>query len=92
MQPCASPKNASRAFLSPDPNPHILSGALVYGPDAMDQFFDDRRLKDTTVNIAYNSGMLVALSLILQRSDWMRCDERSGLLEALGIDLPGTFF
>eukprot|EP00884_Botryococcus_braunii_P012112 jgi/Botrbrau1/20901/Bobra.0135s0032.1 len=92
MQPCASLKNTSRAFLSPDPNPHILSGALVYGPDAMDQFFDDRRLKDTTVNIAFNSGMFVALSLILQRSDWMRCDERPGLLEAMGIDLPGTFF
>jgi endoglucanase len=92
MQVCASPKNSSRAFLSPEPNPHVLKGALLYGPDAMDHFTDDRSMKDTDVNIAYNAGFLVAVAQILERVDWLRCDENMGLLAALGIDLPGTFF
>ena len=34
VQPCTGLVATSPQYSSPDPNPHVLSGALVSGPDA----------------------------------------------------------
>ena len=50
-------------FASSDPNPHILYGALVGGPDANDVYVDDRTDYVTNeVACDYNAGFQGALA------------------------------
>ncbi|XP_002734592.1 endoglucanase F-like, partial [Saccoglossus kowalevskii] len=50
-------------FLSPDPNPQILYGALVGGPDANDNWVDDRSdSKTNKVTCDFNAGFQSAVA------------------------------
>jgi len=55
-------------FHSPDPNPQILYGALVGGPDINDNWHDDRADYITNeVTIDYNAGFQSALAMLSQQ-------------------------
>lgn len=54
-------------FHSPAPNPQILHGALVGGPDINDNWADDRSDYVTNeVTIDYNAGFQGALAELLR--------------------------
>merc|ERR1712226_765861 len=61
-------------FVSANPNPHILFGALVGGPDAVDNYVDDRRdyIKNE-VTIDFNAGFQSAIAGLLQLSTIGKC-------------------
>ena len=43
---------------SEDPNPHTLFGAVVSGPNMIDEFEDDRSdYKHSTVGLTHNAGL-----------------------------------
>jgi len=47
---------------SPKPNPNILVGAMVGGPNKLDKFKDDRKLdRYTEPTLAGNAGLVAAL-------------------------------
>lgn len=48
-------------FKSPDPNPNVVDGALVGGPDYLDRFFDKRPNFVQTEACTYNSATLVGV-------------------------------
>lgn len=51
------------AFDNPGPNPHLLKGALVGGPDNTDVYLDDRKdYVKNEVACDYNSGFQTALA------------------------------
>ena len=51
------------AFNSPDPNPHVLTGALVGGPDENDTYVDDRSdYVKNEVATDYNAGFQSAVA------------------------------
>nr|QCQ73725.1 endo-(1,4)-beta-D-glucanase [Litchi chinensis] len=50
-----------------DPNPNVVHGALVGGPDDMDQFRDERSNYVQTEACTYNSGTLVGVFAKLHR-------------------------
>ncbi|XP_043267756.1 endoglucanase E-4-like isoform X2 [Venturia canescens] len=61
--PCGWPE-----FISKNPNPQILHGALVSGPDETDNFRDRREdYVYTEVTLDYNAGFTSALAGLLQR-------------------------
>lgn len=51
------------AWTSSEANPHVLSGALVSGPQAPnDQYNDSRQANDAYVSLANNAGYTGALA------------------------------
>ena len=80
---CNAPIGASAEFASPDPNPHVLFGALVAGPDANDNHQDVRDSSGNAISIEYNGGLSAALALAAGR-DWSVCDERNGFFDQVG--------
>uniref|UniRef100_A0A1D1XCA6 Endoglucanase n=1 Tax=Anthurium amnicola TaxID=1678845 RepID=A0A1D1XCA6_9ARAE len=73
---------------SEDPNPNILTGALVAGPDKDDEFFDERDLPlYTEATLSGNAGLVAALIAILEHPvPSFGSDDING-----GIDLQGIF-
>jgi len=61
-------------FNSPNPNPHILYGALVGGPDSNDRYTDNRAdyIKNE-VACDYNAGFQSAVAGLLQLSREGQC-------------------
>lgn len=50
-------------FNSPDPNPHVLQGALVGGPDQNDNYVDARdNFRTNEVACDYNAGFQSAVA------------------------------
>jgi hypothetical protein len=55
------------AFNNPGPNPHVLYGALVGGPDATDAYNDQRNnYVNNEVAVDYNGGFTGALAALVQ--------------------------
>jgi hypothetical protein len=55
------------AFNSPDPNPHVLTGALVGGPDENDSYVDDRSdYVKNEVATDYNAGFQSAVAALVK--------------------------
>lgn len=53
-------------YNSPDPNPHVLQGALVGGPDQYDNYEDDRdNFRTNEVACDYNAGFQSAVAGLL---------------------------
>lgn len=48
-------------YAQPDPNPNIIIGALVGGPDSKDRFKDDRKNYMQTEACTYNTAPLVGM-------------------------------
>ncbi|KAF9682721.1 hypothetical protein SADUNF_Sadunf05G0138100 [Salix dunnii] len=73
---------------SKDPNPNILYGAMVAGPDKFDNFLDDRdKPWFTEPTIASNAGLVAAL-VALHDPPYRSSDSNDN---NLGIDLNGIF-
>lgn len=54
------------AFKRNRPNPNILTGALVGGPNAKDKYLDDRGdYHYTEVALDYNAGLSTALAALI---------------------------
>ena len=54
------------AFNSPDPNPQVLTGALVGGPDENDSYVDDRSdYVKNEVATDYNAGFQSAVAALI---------------------------
>ncbi|KAI0211182.1 hypothetical protein LSAT2_004007 [Lamellibrachia satsuma] len=52
---------------SPNPNPHVLYGALVGGPDGNDQYTDSREdFKANEVATDYNAGFQSAIAGLIK--------------------------
>lgn len=62
-------------FNSPDPNPHVLFGALVGGPDEYDNYKDDRGdYVKNEVACDYNAGFQSAVAALRSLTDCARSD------------------
>ena len=81
---CNSPIGSSEVYTSSEPNPHVLYGALVAGPDGNDNYDDVRTSAFNDVNIEYNGGLSAALA-IAAGHDWSVCDERNGFFDQIGV-------
>ncbi|KAK9842240.1 hypothetical protein WJX81_002174 [Elliptochloris bilobata] len=89
VRPCNGSRASSAQYASPNPNSHVLAGALVAGPAAGDAYADERSVPGSTVALEYNGGFSGALALAAAQRDWgASCDARPGLLGALGVRLP----
>ena len=66
---------------SPDPNPHVLVGALVGGPYRNDTFPDDRQnYAKSEVGIEYNAGFTAAAAGAAEApTPWAACMQGGGL-------------
>jgi hypothetical protein len=53
-------------LLSPDPDTHVLEGALVYGSGKSDAFEDQRGADSNRVGIENNAGLAAALAGVAQ--------------------------
>lgn len=53
-------------LLSPDPDAHVLRGALVYGSGRSDDFADDRGADSAWVGVENNAGLAAALAGIME--------------------------
>lgn len=77
-----------RWLYSKDPNPNILYGAMVAGPDNFDNFLDERDKPGfTEPSIASNAG-LVATLIALHDPPHKSADS---IGNNLGMDLTGIF-
>ena len=56
------------AFSSPGPNPHVLAGALVGGPDNKEDRWEDDRGNYVTneVSLDYNAGLCGLISGMIE--------------------------
>jgi len=53
--------------MSPNPNYHVLTGALVGGPDENDNYVDDRtNYVQNEVSTDYNAGFQSALAALVK--------------------------
>ena len=73
---------------SPDPNPHVLHGALVGGPHFNDTFPDDRmNYAKSEVGIEYNAGFTAALAgAASAATPWGACMQAGGLANKLFVE------
>lgn len=66
MMHCPDNRNCPNA-INPAPNPHVLVGALVGGPDDRDRWEDDRTNYVTNeVSVTYNAGFQGAVAGLLE--------------------------
>ncbi|XP_059629549.1 endoglucanase 10-like [Cornus florida] len=73
---------------SKDPNPNVLLGAMVAGPDQNDLFLDNRdKPWFTEPSISSNAGLVAALIAL---HDYPRHSSNSASIK-LGIDMTGIF-
>ncbi|KAG5246021.1 endoglucanase [Salix suchowensis] len=78
-----------RWLYSKDPNPNILYGAMVAGPDKFDNFLDVRdKPWFTEPTIASNAGLVAALIALHDPPPYKSSDSNEN---NLGIDLTGIF-
>ncbi|KAK9804363.1 hypothetical protein WJX72_009368 [[Myrmecia] bisecta] len=73
--------NKLNALFSPQPNPHVLTGALVEMASFSDSFQDMRTNNDTRVTIDYNAGFTGVLAGLHSASGtWAQCLQGVGVL------------
>ncbi|KAI5330452.1 hypothetical protein L3X38_029850 [Prunus dulcis] len=74
---------------SKDPNPNLLLGAMVAGPDQFDKFIDQRDKQEfTEPSISSNAGLVAAL-IALHAPPYLPSSKTKGM--NLGIDQMGIF-
>lgn len=79
--------NRVTGLLSPDPDPHELRGALVYGSGRSDAFADDRKADSSRVGVENNAGLAAALAGVLELNPdlWSECLQQYGVLRKSAI-------
>ncbi|KAL3699384.1 hypothetical protein R1sor_017406 [Riccia sorocarpa] len=70
-------------FQSPEPNPNVLTGAVVGGPDQDDNYTDERDNVQGGESATYNSGPIVGLLARLAGSSLSSSSSGSELSEAV---------
>lgn len=76
--------NRVTGLLSPDPDPHELRGALVYGSGRSDSFEDARKADSNRVGVENNAGLAAALAGVVEVRDL--CEAGAGWCEGrLGV-------
>lgn len=81
-------EDGEKWLYSDEPNPNILSGAMVGGPDQDDKFLDDRtKLWSTEPSIASNAGLVAALIAVHDPP----CESSDSSCVGSGIDQMGIF-
>ncbi|XP_050376686.1 endoglucanase 25-like [Argentina anserina] len=79
---------------SRDPNPNVLLGAMVGGPDEFDKFIDERDKQEfTEPRIASNAGLVAALIALHDPPHTRKKKKKKGDSDPtkLGIDQMGIF-
>jgi hypothetical protein len=83
-------------YLRTGPNPHILYGALVGGPNKDDSFTDDRNANSTmnTVNLLNNAGFTATLAGLKHHGvSEAKCNQGVGIIQQAmrrGAGVRGT--
>lgn len=75
-----------------DPNPQVLKGAVVAGPDGGDAFADVRSSEQSRVSVAYNVPFMGAVAGLLQHAvSPANCQKEHGLFQDMFLaGTPGT--
>lgn len=78
-------------LLSPDPDTHTLTGALVYGTASSDNFVDTRDTTAAYVGVENNAGLIGALAGAskLPSGLWEQCLQQYGIFRR--SDICGTY-
>lgn len=73
--------NRVTSYLSPDPDTHVLRGALVHGPAKSDYYIDERTNDASMVGIETNAGFTGALAgaATLPSGMWEICLQQFGI-------------
>lgn len=73
--------NRVTSYLSPDPDTHVLKGALVHGPAKSDYYIDERTNDASMVGIETNAGFTGALAgaATLPSGMWEICLQQFGI-------------
>lgn len=74
--------NRVTGLLSPDPDAHVLTGALVYGSGFNDGFMDVRNSDSARVGIENNAGLAGAVAGAVELPDglWEVCLQKYGII------------
>uniref|UniRef100_A0A383VAT7 cellulase n=1 Tax=Tetradesmus obliquus TaxID=3088 RepID=A0A383VAT7_TETOB len=74
------------------PNPNVLKGAIVAGPDSSDGFADDRSSEQSRVSVAYNVPFMGTVAGLLQHAvSPANCQKEHGLFQDIFLAAtPGT--
>lgn len=82
-------EDGNNKFLkSQNPNPNVIMGAMVRGPDRNDKFLDIRERKEfTEPTIASNAGLVAALVVLIDDSGdgYGLGMDKMGLLDSIRI-------
>lgn len=73
--------NRVTSYLSPDPDTHVLKGALVHGPAKSDYYIDERTNDASMVGVETNAGFTGALAgaATLPSGMWEICLQQFGI-------------
>lgn len=73
--------NRVTSYLSPDPDTHVLKGALVHGPAKSDYYIDERTNDASMVGLETNAGFTGALAgaATLPSGMWEICLQQFGI-------------
>jgi hypothetical protein len=74
------------------PNPNLLKGAVVAGPDGSDAFSDDRSSEQSRVSVAYNVPFMGTVAGLLQHAvSSANCQKEHGLFQDIFLTAtPGV--
>jgi hypothetical protein len=75
------------ALLNAEPNPWVLTGALVAGPDDKDRYFDSRVGSQGKVGVHFNVPLLGTLSGLISRDvEQRQCQKEQGWYQNVFLD------
>jgi hypothetical protein len=84
--------SVSNALAAAGPNPHVIKGAVVAGPDSDDGFADDRSSEQSRVSVAYNVPFMGTVAGLLQHAvSPANCQKEHGLFQDIFLTAtPGA--
>eukprot|EP00879_Flechtneria_rotunda_P004438 GHRR01004689.1.p1 GENE.GHRR01004689.1~~GHRR01004689.1.p1 ORF type:complete len:1077 (+),score=332.23 GHRR01004689.1:2028-5258(+) len=83
--------NIQNALLASGPNPHVITGAIVAGPDGTDRYADDRTNDQSRVSPAYNIPFMGTIAGLLQYDvKPSQCQMGQGLYQSTFLSFTPT--
>jgi hypothetical protein len=74
--------SVSNSLAPADPNPYVITGAVVAGPDGADTYADDRSSEQSRVSVAYNVPFMGTVAGLLQHAvSPANCQKEHGLFQ-----------
>lgn len=81
--PSGTKCTVANALVSTDPNPFVVKGAVVAGPDGSDGYKDDRASDQSRVSVAYNVPFMGTIAGLLQHGvKPSLCQKEHGLFQS----------